>query len=240
MPKITEEEIEFNFKYETILKYDDSPFHKRCNQNDKKGIDFLYKVNSNLLLIEVKDYNTNTSKKSSTETKKIINDRKKSLEIEEKNPYEQISLNIEQKVNDTLLNIFSSTFNKNNKNELKTYVTGIQKITIILIIDLSYELQASLAPIEAKLNKKLEKLKCIFDTDLLILNSTTQLDSFTMKRILPKKQIKQNQNSLYIYDSVQKTKLPFESIIPRKASIYICGPTVYDDAHLGHARSIFC
>jgi len=42
---------------------------------------------------------------------------------------------------------------------------------------------------------------------------------------------------MHIYDSVQKTKLPFESIVPRKASIYICGPTVYDDAHLGHARS---
>jgi cysteinyl-tRNA synthetase len=42
---------------------------------------------------------------------------------------------------------------------------------------------------------------------------------------------------MHIYDSVQKKKLPFESIVPRKASIYICGPTVYDDSHLGHARS---
>jgi len=42
---------------------------------------------------------------------------------------------------------------------------------------------------------------------------------------------------MYIYDSVKKTKLPFEPITPRHASIYVCGPTVYDDAHLGHARS---
>ena len=42
---------------------------------------------------------------------------------------------------------------------------------------------------------------------------------------------------MHIYDSIKKTKLKFESITPRKASIYICGPTVYDDAHLGHARS---
>jgi len=42
---------------------------------------------------------------------------------------------------------------------------------------------------------------------------------------------------MHIYDSVKKTKLPFKSIIPRKVSIYVCGPTVYDDAHLGHARS---
>lgn len=42
---------------------------------------------------------------------------------------------------------------------------------------------------------------------------------------------------MVIYDSVQKTKLPFEPIRKGEASIYVCGPTVYDDAHLGHARS---
>jgi len=42
---------------------------------------------------------------------------------------------------------------------------------------------------------------------------------------------------MYIYDSIQKTKLKFEPIKPNEVSIYICGPTVYDDAHLGHARS---
>ncbi len=42
---------------------------------------------------------------------------------------------------------------------------------------------------------------------------------------------------MYIYDSVKKKKLPFEPIEKNKASIYVCGPTVYDDAHLGHARS---
>ena len=42
---------------------------------------------------------------------------------------------------------------------------------------------------------------------------------------------------MYIYDSVQKTKLLFEPICKGEATIYVCGPTVYDDAHLGHARS---
>ncbi len=42
---------------------------------------------------------------------------------------------------------------------------------------------------------------------------------------------------MHIYDSAQKAKLPFEPITANKASIYVCGPTVYDDAHLGHARS---
>ncbi len=40
-----------------------------------------------------------------------------------------------------------------------------------------------------------------------------------------------------IYDSVQKTKLRFEPQVEGKVSLYVCGPTVYDDAHLGHAKS---
>ncbi|MBW6487946.1 cysteine--tRNA ligase [Sulfurimonas sp.] len=40
-----------------------------------------------------------------------------------------------------------------------------------------------------------------------------------------------------IYDSVQKTKREFIPQESGKASLYVCGPTVYDDAHLGHAKS---
>lgn len=42
---------------------------------------------------------------------------------------------------------------------------------------------------------------------------------------------------MFIYDSVKKEKLPFESLEKKKARIYVCGPTVYDDSHLGHAKS---
>ncbi|MFT7823193.1 MAG: cysteine--tRNA ligase [Sulfurimonas sp.] len=42
---------------------------------------------------------------------------------------------------------------------------------------------------------------------------------------------------MQLFDSVKKTKVPFEPIKKGEASIYVCGPTVYDDAHLGHARS---
>ena len=40
-----------------------------------------------------------------------------------------------------------------------------------------------------------------------------------------------------LFDSVKKDKVDFEPIIDDEVSIYVCGPTVYDDAHLGHARS---
>ena len=42
---------------------------------------------------------------------------------------------------------------------------------------------------------------------------------------------------MHIYDSVQKTKREFTPLEEGKASLYVCGPTVYDDAHLGHAKS---
>ncbi len=42
---------------------------------------------------------------------------------------------------------------------------------------------------------------------------------------------------MYIFDSVTKTKREFVPLEPGKVSLYVCGPTVYDDAHLGHAKS---
>ncbi|HHD74337.1 MAG TPA: hypothetical protein ENL00_00735, partial [Nitratifractor sp.] len=37
----------------------------------------------------------------------------------------------------------------------------------------------------------------------------------------------------YLFDSVKKEKLKFSPIKSGEVSIYVCGPTVYDDAHLG-------
>jgi len=42
---------------------------------------------------------------------------------------------------------------------------------------------------------------------------------------------------MLLYDSVKKTKLEFKPLLEGKVSLYVCGPTVYDDAHLGHAKS---
>ncbi len=42
---------------------------------------------------------------------------------------------------------------------------------------------------------------------------------------------------MHIFDSVKRKKVEFISQVPNKAVIYLCGPTVYDDAHLGHAKS---
>jgi cysteinyl-tRNA synthetase len=44
------------------------------------------------------------------------------------------------------------------------------------------------------------------------------------------------QNQLFIYNSLTRKKELFEPLIPLHAGMYVCGPTVYGDPHLGHAR----
>ena len=40
-----------------------------------------------------------------------------------------------------------------------------------------------------------------------------------------------------IFDTSKREKVEFSPIKDGEVSIYLCGPTVYDDAHLGHAKS---
>ena len=44
------------------------------------------------------------------------------------------------------------------------------------------------------------------------------------------------QNELVIYNTLTRKKEKFEPINPPFVGLYVCGPTVYGDAHLGHAR----
>ncbi|USQ15062.1 cysteine--tRNA ligase [Legionella lytica] len=43
---------------------------------------------------------------------------------------------------------------------------------------------------------------------------------------------------LHLFNSLTRTKEPFVSINPGKIGMYVCGITVYDHCHLGHARSM--
>jgi cysteinyl-tRNA synthetase len=43
--------------------------------------------------------------------------------------------------------------------------------------------------------------------------------------------------ALQVYNTLTRRKEPFETIEPGKVRMYICGPTVYDKAHVGHAMS---
>ena len=43
---------------------------------------------------------------------------------------------------------------------------------------------------------------------------------------------------IVLHDSKTKLKKPLEPVIPGKVGMYVCGPTVYDRAHIGNARPV--
>ena len=43
--------------------------------------------------------------------------------------------------------------------------------------------------------------------------------------------------SLHVYNTLSRNKETFETLKPGVVSMYVCGPTVYDKAHVGHAMS---
>jgi cysteinyl-tRNA synthetase len=43
-------------------------------------------------------------------------------------------------------------------------------------------------------------------------------------------------NDFIIYNTLSRTKEDFKPLVEGKVGLYVCGPTVYSDSHLGHAR----
>src|SRR5690554_4043607 len=43
---------------------------------------------------------------------------------------------------------------------------------------------------------------------------------------------------LHIYNTLSRGKQPFEPVEPGRVRMYVCGMTVYDFCHLGHARML--
>ena len=43
---------------------------------------------------------------------------------------------------------------------------------------------------------------------------------------------------LRLYDTLTKEKRPFTPLDPSNVRMYVCGPTVYDFAHIGNARPV--
>ena len=44
------------------------------------------------------------------------------------------------------------------------------------------------------------------------------------------------EQSLFIYNTLSRQKELFRPLVEGRVGMYVCGPTVYGDAHLGHAR----
>ena len=44
-------------------------------------------------------------------------------------------------------------------------------------------------------------------------------------------------STLSLYNTLTKAKQPVRAADPTRVTFYTCGPTVYDDAHIGNFRS---
>ena len=45
------------------------------------------------------------------------------------------------------------------------------------------------------------------------------------------------QHNLHVYNTLTRTREEFAPLDPPRVGMYVCGPTVYGDAHIGHAKS---
>ena len=43
-------------------------------------------------------------------------------------------------------------------------------------------------------------------------------------------------NQLFIYNTLTRKKEAFKPLVEGRVGLYVCGPTVYSNSHLGHAR----
>jgi cysteinyl-tRNA synthetase len=51
---------------------------------------------------------------------------------------------------------------------------------------------------------------------------------------MPAQETSASHTALRVYNTLSKRKEPFTTVRPGKVGIYLCGPTVYDKAHVGH------
>jgi len=46
--------------------------------------------------------------------------------------------------------------------------------------------------------------------------------------------------TLFLHDTMARAKRPFVPVNAQRVTMYVCGPTVYNFAHIGNARPVWC
>mmetsp|Transcript_2311 Transcript_2311/g.3244 ORF Transcript_2311/g.3244 Transcript_2311/m.3244 type:complete len:432 (-) Transcript_2311:623-1918(-) len=67
--------------------------------------------------------------------------------------------------------------------------------------------------------------------------STTSTKLFQLNAATATTELSDAAEKLVIFNSLERQKTKFETLIPGQVSMYTCGPTVYDSAHVGNFRA---
>ena len=71
--------------------------------------------------------------------------------------------------------------------------------------------------------------KCLWTVNSTGVNPVTSAPS-----TIQAKSTASAQAAIRVYNTLTRQKEPFETIEPGKVGMYLCGPTVYAEAHIGH------
>jgi len=62
----------------------------------------------------------------------------------------------------------------------------------------------------------------------------TAMSTATRSMPTPAKSVDQKPAEIRVYNTLTKTKEPLQPLRPPQIGMYLCGPTVYAESHIGH------
>ena len=211
------------------------------NDSGSSGVDIIALHESTLWLIEIKDYYQLEFEPNSQSIDEKLSDL----------PYL-----IARKIRDSLAGLVSAKF-KAEKQEEKDFAhsaLNCNEIKIVLHIEMPSSISklspSSLDIASLKVKFKTSKFTKTFEncyakpifTNIKHINNGQPCDiPWSVSTGTEQQSSSEQQRSIHnpmttIYNTLTRQKEPFTPIDPKNVRMYVCGMTVYDYCHLGHAR----
>ena len=211
------------------------------NDSGSSGVDIIALHESTLWLIEIKDYYQLEFEPNSQSIDEKLSDL----------PYL-----IARKIRDSLAGLVSAKF-KAEKQEEKDFAhsaLNYNEIKIVLHIEMPSSISklspSSLDIASLKVKFKTSKFTKTFEncyakpifTNIKHINNGQPCDiPWSVSTGTEQQSSSEQQRSIHnpmttIYNTLTRQKEPFTPIDPKNVRMYVCGMTVYDYCHLGHAR----
>lgn len=210
------------------------------NDSGSSGVDIIALHESTLWLIEIKDYYQLESEPNAQSIDEKLSDL----------PYL-----IARKIRDSLAGLVSAKF-KAEKQEEKDFAhlaLNCNEIKIVLHIEIPSKSKLSPSSLDVALLKdkfKTSKFTKTFENcyakpifaNINHINNGQPCDiPWSVSTGTEQQSSSEQQRSIHnpmttIYNTLTRQKEPFSPIDPKNVRMYVCGMTVYDYCHLGHAR----